>query len=118
MEKLIRALRCVATTEKDFTCPKDCPYILLKEVPQDISVPAHVTIDGIGYWQSCDITRMVLEAADALEKQIPKKPVLDLSKSLRDRCPSCGSVIFTLYEDETKFPHCQWCGQKLDWEEK
>lgn len=55
--------------------------------------------------------------ADALEKQIPKKPVIDLSKSLRDRCPSCGSVIFTLYEDESKFPHCQWCGQKLDWEE-
>ena len=68
MEKLIRALRCVTTTEIDFICPQDCPYILLKEVPQDVPVPAHVTIDGIGYWQSCDITRMVLEAADALEK--------------------------------------------------
>ena len=55
--------------------------------------------------------------ADALEKQIPKKPVIDLSKSLRDRCPSCGNVVFTLYEDKTKFPHCQWCGQKLDWGE-
>ena len=56
-------------------------------------------------------------AIEVLEKQIPKKPVIDLSKSLRDRCPSCGNVVFTLYDDETKFPHCQWCGQKLDWEE-
>ena len=55
--------------------------------------------------------------ADAMEKQIPKKPVIDRNKSLRDRCPSCGNVVFTLYEDKTKFPHCQWCGQKLDWEE-
>lgn len=54
------------------------------------------------------------ECRKAIERQIPKKPVIDLSKSLRDRCPSCGNVVFTLYDDETKFPHCQWCGQKLD----
>lgn len=51
MEKLIRALRCAATTEIDFICPQDCPYRL-----------------GVDRWQSCDITRMVLEAAEALEK--------------------------------------------------
>ena len=51
MEKLIRALRCAATTDIDFICPQDCPYRL-----------------GVDRWQSCDITRMVLDAADALEK--------------------------------------------------
>ncbi len=64
----------------------------------------------------CDVEEIDV-AIEVLEKQIPKKPVIDLNKSLRDRCPSCGNVVFTLYEDETKFPHCQWCGQKLGWEE-
>ena len=51
MEKLIRASRCAATTEIDFICPQDSTYRL-----------------GVDRWQSCDITRMVLEAAEALEK--------------------------------------------------
>ena len=116
MEKLIRALRCSATgREKDFTCPKDCPYLTLNEVSKGSLYPPDITIDGVGYWLDCDPDRMALDAAEALEKQTPKKPVIDLNKSLRDRCPSCGNVVFTLYEDKTKFPHCQWCGQKLDW---
>lgn len=118
MEKLIRALRCSATGHWGvFKCEEDCPYRVIEEVNPDLPVPPDVITNGVGYWTGCDYDRIALDAAEALEKQILKKPVLDLSKSLRDRCPSCGSVIFTLYEDETKFPHCQWCGQKLDWGE-
>ena len=69
MEKLIRALRCSATgREKDFTCQKDCPYLTLNEVSKGSLYPPDITIDGIGYWQSCNIDRVALDAAEALEK--------------------------------------------------
>lgn len=55
-------------------------------------------------------------AIDALEKQIPKKPMGDLNSVPHYRCPVCKNAV-VLYEYSAKLPHCQWCGQKLDWEE-
>ena len=58
-------------------------------------------------------------AAEALEKQIPKKPnlwgdgyadgvlVYDMYE-----CPNCGKNYEVDYE---KYDHCPNCGQKLDW---
>lgn len=69
MEKLIRALRCSATgREKDFTCPKDCPYLTLNEVSKGSLYPPDITIDGVAYWVRCDRGRMASDAAEALEK--------------------------------------------------
>lgn len=55
-------------------------------------------------------------AVDALEKQIPKKP---LHESLADRlCPICQSYIpfDTLNDNVEEAPKfCPHCGQKLDW---
>lgn len=75
MEELIRALRCAATTEIDFICPQDCPYRL-----------------GVDRWQSCDITRMVLDAADALEK-IEKYRWIPTSERLPEN--KSGSEYYT-----------------------
>ena len=55
-------------------------------------------------------------AIKALEKQIPKKPVGDLDSVPHYRCPNCQAGV-VLYRDSTKFPCCQYCGQKLDWSE-
>ena len=58
MEKLIRALRCFATEhEEDFTCPEpeDCPYRSLNDW-------------SLNDWLDCDVDRMMLDAAEALEK--------------------------------------------------
>lgn len=52
----------------------------------------------------------------ALEKRIPKKPVGDLDSVPHYRCPNCQAGV-VLYRDSTKFPCCQYCGQKLDWGE-
>lgn len=60
---------------------------------------------------------------EALEKQIPKKPVIDIMKRENGgethwkMCPSCykehGFSYDILVDKGT--PHCCRCGQKLDW---
>ncbi len=65
-------------------------------------------------------------AVKALEKQIPKKPLLrmcgDCQKDCvdcdryEDRCPNCNGG---LYADSGKlYEYCPNCGQKLDWSEQ
>ena len=41
----------------------------------------------------------------ALEKQIPKKPIMDDNNMV---CPMCGAII-------GMSPYCAECGQALDW---
>lgn len=48
-------------------------------------------------------------------KDIPMKPIGDLDSVPHYRCPSCNCGV-ALYRNDFKYPHCQWCGQKLDWE--
>ena len=45
-------------------------------------------------------------AVDALQKQIPQKPIPD---GYKDKCPACGLVV--------KFgeKYCKGCGIALDW---
>ena len=56
-------------------------------------------------------------AIEALEKHIPKKPIGDLNSVPHYRCPVCKNAV-VLYEYSAKLPHCQWCGQKLDWDDE
>lgn len=48
-------------------------------------------------------------AIEALEKQIPKKPILDTGTGAR-RCISCNHIVSGFY--------CWNCGQHLSWEGK
>lgn len=55
-------------------------------------------------------------AIKALEKRVPKKPILSKSMMTKKEyqiCPICERLA--LY-DGIKFDYCQYCGQKLDWE--
>ena len=52
-------------------------------------------------------------AIDALEKQIPKKPIDNIEREWFE-CPTCGRVIVTYYAGERH--HCK-CGQAIDWSE-
>lgn len=53
-------------------------------------------------------------AIEALEKQIPKKPVTEKDKVIFDivcgRCPECDSAVYS-----TTNLYCHKCGQALDW---
>lgn len=54
---------------------------------------------------------------DALKKQVPKKPVKDKYK--HNCCPSCGWIVS--YDEgwgEKYVPHCENCGQAIDWSDK
>ena len=51
--------------------------------------------------------------SEALEKQIPKKPI-DNGKQEWFECPTCGKVVVTYYDG--KRHHCR-CGQSLKWED-
>ena len=54
---------------------------------------------------------------EALEKQMPKKSIVDFHSAARYRCPNCNSTV-KLYYDSPIFPFCSYCGQSLDcWEE-
>lgn len=55
-------------------------------------------------------------AIDALEKQIPKKPI-KLTDWGNNRCPCCG----TLYGENgvmENYDYCTDCGQKIDWSDE
>lgn len=114
MEKLIRALRCSTNTHLNgFECAEDCPYRKLNEMGQDLLTCCQpdVTIDGTDYYISCDYDRMKLDAAEALEKHIPKKPIMikDTAETYYI-CSECKMEV-----DKVDDNYCSDCGQKLDW---
>lgn len=58
----------------------------------------------------------VEECREAVEKQKPKRPIKDKWK--HDCCPSCGWFV----SEETGWgdrynPHCENCGQAIQWDE-
>lgn len=57
----------------------------------------------------------VEECREAMERQRARKPVKD--KYNHDCCPNCGWIV---YQDEyggRYLPHCENCGQAIDWSE-
>ena len=54
-------------------------------------------------------------AVDAIEKQIPKKPIGRQDDYGTFMCPSCRGLISTEDKFETH-RYCLLCGQALDWE--
>lgn len=65
------------------------------------------------YLNMCSVEEMKF-AIEALEKQIPKKPVTEKDKVIFGvvcrRCPECDSAVYS-----TTNLYCHKCGQALDW---
>ena len=59
------------------------------------------------------------KAIEALEKQIPKKPVLEKTKGIVGidmwHCPVCDGEIISDWNRDIANPYCHLCGQRLDW---
>ena len=60
-------------------------------------------------------------AINALEKQIPKKPIMkpyfeDMEEEYLC-CPTCGEILTDRmpFENEDFYFHCMDCGQAFDW---
>lgn len=56
-----------------------------------------------------DVLEAINIAINALEKQIPKKPIFDNYHRAGYRCPDCNNT------NPWGYKHCKHCGQKLDW---
>ena len=66
------------------------------------------------YYQDIFIESLDM-AIQALEKQIPKKPITRSNTNIAD-CPCCGATVRGI-----KNPFGDWCsncGQKLDWRDE
>jgi len=64
------------------------------------------------------IASIIENTAEALEKQIPKKPIPIYSNRtphniISYKCPNCGN--HSLGNNEYIFACCEDCGQALDW---
>lgn len=55
----------------------------------------------------------VEECRDAMEKQKAKKPVKD--EYNHKCCPRCGWIVYKDEFDGRYLPHCENCGQAIDW---
>ena len=70
----------------------------------------------------CDGEEMDM-AINALEKQIPKKPIIytnDIDKEILACCPVCDSNVDWTYEGfwrKGNPKYCRECGQAIDWSE-
>ena len=65
-KELVKALRCSASVKPD-KCD-GCPYRLLEEYDVEFPVPYDVEIEGKKYYESCDVDRIAMDAADMLEE--------------------------------------------------
>ena len=63
-------------------------------------------------------------AIQALEKQIPKKPIMkQCFEDLEEEylcCPTCGEILTDRIpaDNKTFYFHCMNCAQKLDWSDE
>ena len=81
--------------------------------PEEAIKTIKVALAEVEWDYPMDYTVAFEEAIEALEKQIPKKPV-DNPEEGWFECPNCGLIVWVYYgTGETH--HCD-CGQRLDWE--
>ena len=76
----------------------------------DTEIAEQVYSDTAKFNELLELNKIVSEA---LEKQIPKKPI-DNGEQEWFECPTCGKVVVTYYDG--KRHHCE-CGQSLNWED-
>ena len=82
------------------------------------------TGNGEAPYVGCTQNIAIEMAIQALEKQIPKKPIFDFNSSdtlSKFHC-DCGKIIWVHHDigtmDNNDAPnYCDNCGQKLDWDE-
>ena len=83
---------------------------------------ANITSNANNIIKTNDYIDFVRIAINALEKQIPKKPIMKpYYKDMEEEylcCPTCGEILTDRMPMDNKdfYFHCLNCGQKLNWE--
>ena len=84
---------------------------------------AHKILSQIVF-ESDNESLALMEALEALEKQIPKKAITNevFALAFDYDCPRCGARIITKIDGKwtagNKSRYCYACGQALDWSEE
>ena len=82
--------------------------------PQEvIDILKMFTTDKFQRCTSSEFDDAIYTAIEALQKQIPKKPV-DNPENGWFECPNCGLIVWVYYGTGEKH-HCE-CGQALDYD--
>ena len=66
-----------------------------------------------GFMCSWELTEDIEMAIEALEKQIPQKPIQPQGFPRFGYCPNCGKTV----TKHSSYVGCTWCLQRLDWSE-
>ena len=80
----------------------------------DAEIGEQVYSDTAKFNELLELNKIVSEAFDALERQIPKKPICreqGTTVILNGACPKCSNAVHA-YDN-----YCAFCGQKLNWED-
>ena len=90
----------------------------IDELQEDIALyESDITSAGDGTPDG-DLIQALYMAINALEKQIPKKPILDKEQTMRFvttyTCPKCGKG----FTGTRVCSYCYRCGQKIDWSDE
>ena len=80
----------------------------------DIDIKEEVYSSTAKVDEILELNKIVSEAFDALEKQIPKKPIDNIEQEWFE-CPTCRRVV-VLYHNGKRH-HCR-CGQSLKWSDE
>jgi ribosomal protein S27E len=62
--------------------------------------------------KECELT-IGMTLKEAVEKQIPKKP-MHYDSVPHDRCPNCRNAV-KVFRDAHEYHYCLYCGQRLKW---
>ena len=88
--------------------------IFMSKYEQAIKLLEMLSSDEFQQFTSSEFDDAIYTAIEALQKQIPKKPVDDPENGWFEY-PNCGSIVWVYYGTGEKH-HCE-CGQALDLEE-
>lgn len=67
-----------------------------------------------------DVSTLWRIAIEALEKRVPKKPIIHKEEYTTNyKCPTCGCRFISKIDGEyvagSFYKHCYICGQAIDW---
>jgi predicted RNA-binding Zn-ribbon protein involved in translation (DUF1610 family) len=83
----------------------------IQTVKENIAILESQEPEDAGYYLQLEHEKMVLEA---LEKQVPKRPIEDGYNDEPAVCPNCGESIIKLLDNDYRIQYCICCGQALD----
>ena len=94
--------------------------IFMSKYEQAIKVLKILYSDKFQQFTSSEFDDAIYMAIEALEKQIPKKPIkydIDYSGNPLFRCPVCGDS-WNSNEFGDGIEYCWTCGQAIDWSDE